>query len=382
MSKKGISKNVWWMGITSLLTDISSQMIFPILPLFLTITLGVNTAIIGLIEGIAESTASILKTFSGYISDKIKKRKNLTALGYGISTLAKPFFALALSWPSVLVARFADRVGKGVRDAPRDALISESMKKHGTAFGFHRMMDTSGAVIGVVIASILLWRFGSYRLIFWISLIPAVLAVMAVVLFVKDIKFRESKKMTFKHIKKFSPNYKRFLIVAVVFALGNVSYAFLILRARSVGIAIALIPIIYLVYNLAYVFFAYPFGKLSDKIGKKKLIVIGYLIFALTMILFGVFNDSISIWLLFGLYGLYMAITEGVSKAFISDLTLRERRATALGAYQTFTGLMLLPANLIVGVLWYKISIFSAFTYSAVLGLIAAILLVFIVKEK
>jgi len=377
-----LHRNVVVTGIVSFFNDVSSEMILPILPLFLTAVLGANMAVVGLVFGLSEATASIIKIFSGYWSDKIGKRRPFMLFGYSLSALTKPLFALSYVWPHVLIVKFLDRFGKGIRDAPRDALIAESAKLRGTAFGFHRMMDTLGAVVGTLIASYLLWRLsGDYRRIFWLSFIPAAIGVFAIFLIKEIKKKRVIKKIKFS-FKTFSPNYKRFIFVAAFFHLASFSYAFFILRAQNLGIAIALIPIVYLLYNVVYAALALPAGEVSDKIGKKPVLVVGFLIFALTCFGFAYVSSVVLVWILFALYGVHMAFVMGVARAFAVDLGPANKKGTAIGIYHTLTGLAVFPASLIVGFLWNNISVESAFIYAGVVSLIAAAALGVFVKEK
>ena len=381
--KKDAKKNVIALGFVSFLMDSSSEMIFPILPLFLANVLGVPKSFIGIIEGIAESSSSMIKVFSGWISDKIRKRKLLVALGYGLSAITKPLFALSTSGMHVLGARFLDRVGKGIRDAPRDALISESIKRQrrGKWFGFHRMMDTSGAIVGTVLAFLLLrWVTQNYRTIFWIATIPALLSVAVVLFFVKDVKHKLNSKVKLS-LKGFGKKYKMFIATSVVFNLGNFSYAFYVLRAQNLGIHIALIPIVYLVYNIVYASFAMPSGILSDKIGRKKVILFGYLILALTGITFSIIKASILVWPIFALYGLQIAFVNGNSRAFVSDLSPKSKKGTGMGIYQTATGLAVLPASVIAGSMWDIVGAYAPFVYASVLSMAASVMLIAFVKK-
>jgi MFS family permease len=381
--KKDTKKNVIALGWVSFLMDTSSEMIFPILPLFLANVLGVPKAFIGLIEGVAESTASILKVFSGWLSDKIRKRKMLVAMGYSVSALSKPFFALATNGFHVLLVRLTDRIGKGVRDAPRDALISESIKKQkrGKWFGFHRMMDTSGAVVGTILTFLLLrWVTTNYRTIFWLATIPAFLSVAVVLIFVRDIKHKIDKKVKLS-LKGFSKNYKMFILTSVIFNLGNFSYAFYVLRAQNLGIPTAVIPLVYLTYNIVYAVFAMPAGIWSDKIGRKKVILFGYLLLAATAVLFATINASYLVWVIFVLYGLQIAFVNGNSRAFVSDLSPKNKRGTAMGIYQTAIGLAILPASIIAGTLWDLIGASAPFIYAAVISITSSIMLVTLVRK-
>jgi len=387
MDKK---KNVLWLRLVSFFTDTSSEMIFPIIPIFLTSILNANMAIVGLIEGVAESTSAILKLFSGWFSDKIGKKKPIVFGGYAFSTFAKPFLAIATSWWHVLAVRFADRVGKGIRDSPRDALIaaSSSKKERGRLFGLHRMLDTAGAMLGTIIASILLLamtgKSSTFRWIFFLSVIPGIIALWILSSKVKEVKAKQAdnaKKFSLR-IRDFNPVYRRFLLVLAVFNFAQFSYAFFILRARDVGVILALIPIIYLVYNVVYAGFAVTAGKMSDKIGRKNVLSAGYLLFGLVALGFALAANSISVWFLFALYGLFMAITDGVSRAYVSDLVKAENRGFALGAYHSIVGITVLPANLIGGFLWNAYSAQAPFIYASVLSIVSALLLFALVEKK
>ncbi len=376
-------KNVWYMGLTSFFTDVSSEMIFPILPLFLTIILGANMAIVGFIEGIAEATSAILKLFSGWISDKIGRKKSLALFGYTLSNITKPLLAISTSWTHVLGIRFIDRVGKGIRTAPRDALIAVSVnkKERGKSFGLHRTLDTMGAIVGTIIAFFLLRKFlnKAFKIIFLLSLVPGLIAIIILILGVKEVKNKAKENHKFK-FRNLSRNLKRFLWVIAIFNLANFSYAFFILRAKDIGIAIALIPIIYLVYNTFYAFFSIPAGRISDMVGRKKVLATGLVLFGLTAIGFAFVSNPTTIWVLFGLYGLFMAITDGVSRAFVSELT-KENKATALGLYHAIVGVTVFPANSIGGLLWHRINVQAPFLYASILSICSAILLIVLVKE-
>jgi len=380
-------KNVLRLGFVSFFTDVSSEMIFPILPIFLTTILKANMAIVGLIEGIAESTSSLLKMVSGYLSDKFKRKKPLVIFGYSLSTVTKPLLAIASHWWHVLFVRFSDRIGKGIRTAPRDSLLASitNKKVRGKYFGLHRALDSAGAIVGTLIAFFLLKIFvgeTSFRVIFWLSAIPGVLAVLILILGVKEAKSVKSEKKFSFNFKELSPEFKKFLFVVLIFELANFSYAFFILRAKDVGIAITLIPIVYLIYNIFYAGFSIPFGKLSDRVGRKGIISAGFLLFSLTCLGFAFIANNITIWILFALYGLFMAITDGVSRAYVSDLVEKDKRGSALGVYHTVIGVTDLPANFIGGLLWQRINVHAPFIYAAVLSSISAILILVMVNKK
>jgi len=383
----GIKKNVVFLGLVSMLTDISSEMIFSILPLFLTNVIGVGGMILGIIEGIAESTASILKLVSGWLSDKIGKRKIFVDFGYGFSTISKIIFALANSWPIVLIARLADRVGKGLRTAPRDAIIAQySVKKYrGKVFGFHRMLDTGGAVIGPLLV-LLIFPFLGYRPVFWLAVIPAALAVFVLLVFVKIKEKAESKKFFQQKISykfsTFNKNFRRFIYIAGFFSITNFSYAFLLIRAQSLGVAVSLAVFMYLLFNISYVIFAMPIGMISDKIGRKNTILLGYLVFTIMCAGFTFAQNYYWVFLLFPLYGIVMPVVEGVQKAFVSDLVKENKRGTALGIYNGIIGIALLPASLIAGFLYQFISFSAPFIFGIIISLTAAGLMLFLIKGK
>lgn len=379
----GISRNVFWMGLTSFFTDVASEMIYPVLPIFLTSTLGVSKTMLGLIEGLAESTASILKVFSGWFSDRIGKRKPPTVWGYALSTIGKPLLAISTSGLDVLFARFIDRLGKGVRTAPRDALIAESSPKAevGKAFGFHRALDTFGAVIGPLAAFILLPLIGNnLRLMFLIAFIPALLAVILLIAFVKE---REDDHLHHEKLPKFSlahlsPRLKMLFLVVFLFNLGNSSNAFLILRAQSVGIALFLIPILWLMFNSVYTSLTIPAGIVSDKIGRKKVLLTGYIFYCLVYFGFAHATSALQVWILFAAYGLYYGLVDGVERAFVCDLSPEKYKGTSFGIYNGLVGIALLPASLIAGGLWQAMGPAATFSFGGALAGLAAIFLLFI----
>lgn len=388
--------NIILLGITSLLTDISSEMVYPILPVYLVTKLGAGPAILGLIEGIAESLASFLKVFSGYFSDKIKQRKPFTIFGYSCSTIGKFFLYISSSWLHVLASRVIDRFGKGIRTAPRDALIAESGQagKRGAAFGLHRAMDTIGAALGVFLAYLLVTRYkGDFKNVFLFSLIPAFLGVF----FLFFVRERRKETEAQKQKLEFSPAFggeshivgrwhtldkrlKLFLIFSFIFTLGNSSNQFLLLRAQNLGSPLPVVILLYLVYNITYALVAYPASRLSDKIGRKKLLVLGYLFYGLVYLGFAINNSLNNFWFLFGLYGLYIGFTEGVEKALVTDMAPQDLRATAIGLHATLVGIGLLPASILAGMLWKFLGAAAPFYFGGFMGVVASIGLWFILK--
>ena len=377
--------NVFLLGITSFLTDLSSEMIYPLVPLYLTIQLGATPVIVGIIEGIAESLASILKVFSGSVSDRINKRKPLVIIGYSCSSIGKLFFYVSNSWLYVLIGRIVDRFGKGIRTAPRDALISESIeqKNRGKAFGFHRALDTLGAVFGVIATYYLFFKISTtastvvYKKIFLYSLIPAVLGIF-VLFYTRETcngkcqkKQRFSLKGLVSKIHTLPLKLKYFLIISFLFNLGNSSNQFLLLRANNLGFTAVTVILLYLVYNISYTLFSYPAGKISDILGRKSLIVIGYFIYGIVYLGFAVIKSPGLLWLLFILYGIYMGLTEGVEKAFVADNSPQETRATLLGMHATLVGIGLLPASIIAGFLWKILGPSATFYFGAITGILS-----------
>jgi len=390
MADERLHKNVKISGWGSLLTDMSTEMIMPVLPTFIVAVLKAPVTALGLIEGIAESTASLLKLASGYISDRIGKRKPLIILGYSFSALVKPLLALATGWIFVLAIRFFDRVGKGIRTSPRDALIADSSgKKKGKPFGFQRFMDTTGAATGSLIAFIILRHFNasinSYRLIFLISFIPALAAVI-VLLGLKEIARTNNpdnkssiQKPSFKTLPR---RFKYFLIVSFIFTLSNFSYAFYLIRAKSAGIADWTLPLLYLINTVSYALFAYPSGIASDRLGARNLLGTGYLVYLMTALMFAFIDLSWFPFLGFVLYGLYQALVDTNSRIVVAELSDEETRGTAYGSYHTAVGIAALPSSLFAGIIWQKLGGKASFVYGAILSLIALVMLITISKEK
>jgi MFS family permease len=388
----GLKKNVFWLGLTSLFTDISSEMIYPLVPLFATTVLGVSVAFVGLIEGIAESTASLLKVFSGWLSDKVGRRKPLTLSGYILSAIAKPLLVIATAGWHVLGIRFLDRSGKGVRTAPRDALIADSCEpsdnNYGRSFGFHRTMDTIGAMAGPALAFILLPILAvhsssrGYRELFALAIIPALIGIVVLAVFVKESKKCDSAGPPPRlSLKPFDRRFKIFLLVVLVFTLGNSSDAFLVLRAKNVGLAVAMIPLAYLLFNTINAVLATPAGIVSDKLGRRGVMILGFLNFAIVYLGFAMANSTLTIWIMFAVYGFYYAFTESIFKAYTADLVPETLRGTAYGLLNMAMGIALLPASLAAGWLWEHVSVRAPFYYGAVMALVAMVMLVLFVPR-
>lgn len=391
---RDLPRNVWAVSLTSFLMDVSSEMVINILPLFLYNVLGVQTAIIGLIEGVAESTASILKLFSGWFSDRIGGRKWIAVLGYGLSAVSKPFFYIANSWGVVAGVRWADRVGKGIRTAPRDALVADSVTKEarGLAFGFHRAADTAGAMVGLLIALAVVWFAQSssvelgastFRTIVLISLVPAFLAVIALAVMSKDVPVsskRDAPRFAFRSLGR---PFLVFMLIVSIFDLGNSSDAFLVLRAQERGISVIGILGMLAVFNLVYTLISTPAGSLSDRIGRRQLIIGGWLVYALIYLGFALAQTGWQVWMLYVVYGLYYGMAYGTSRAMIADLVPDTLRGTAYGTYNAVLGIIDLPASLIAGILWQGLGGWKGFgapapfLFGGVLALIAALLMAF-----
>jgi len=397
-SLRRLPRNVWVMSATSLLNDVSSEMLINIIPFFLANILGVRTTVIGLIEGIAETTASLLKILFGALSDKLRKRKPFTVIGYSLSALTKPFLYFAGTWGWVLGVRVADRIGKGVRTAPRDALIADSVDKdqRGLAFGLHRASDTLGAFLGLGIAAVIIWLTQSdklllaastYKLIVLVSIIPGVLAVLVLAFGAVEVmgsgSGAEIKRLSFKELDS---RFKYFLLIVVIFTLGNSSDAFILLRGQERGLSMLQVMGMSLTFNAVYTIFAGPLGALSDKIGRRKLIVGGWLAYGLVYLGFAFSQTGWQVWALFALYGLYYAATEGTTKALVADLVPESNRGTAYGLFNAAIGITALPASLIAGFLWQGAGSWmgfgasAPFFFGAAMVLLAGVLFLRLVK--
>ncbi len=372
-------KNIFIFGFASLLTDIAGEMIAPVLPLFMSAVLGLDKVFIGLVEGIAESTSSLAKLFSGWLSDRLPKRKPIIIGGYGLSSLAKPLLAVASGGWQVVGARFTDRLGKGIRTSPRDALLAESVppERRGLAFGFHRAMDSAGAIIGPGIAALFMAAGLGYRSIFLWAFVPAFLAVLCLFLIreTRDRPATGADPAVTAGRMRLGGNFYLFLAACALFTLGNSSDAFITLRAQNLGLNLALIPIMWMVQNIFYTAVAIPAGWLSDRLGRKKTILFGMFLYALVYAGFALAARSWHVWPLIVLYGVYYGFTDGAFRSFVADLVPKERLGTAFGLYHTVVGLSLLPASLLLGFLWERLGHRTAFFTGGSLALAAAVLM-------
>jgi MFS family permease len=394
-----LSPNIFFLGIVSLLTDTSTEMIFTLVPLFLTNVLGVGTAVVGLVGGISDSTDAVFKIFSGWFSDRLGKRKPLAVLGYSLSTIVKPLMYLASSWGMVTAIRFGDRVGKGFRGSPRDALVADSVdsSQRGRAFGLHRAMDTLGAMLGLIIAALVIYyivgenlelSLRAYHWLVLIGVIPAVLAVLVLVLFVHERKTSLPANIIGKDISEhgnsftgFDSRFKLFLAIIAIFNLGNSSDFFIILRAQNLGSPVFHVTLMLVLFNAVYAAIALPAGTLSDRMGRRRLIILGWMVYALVYLGFALASNTWQIWLLFAGYGIYYGIAEGVARALVADLVPSEKRGTAYGLYHGVVGIALLPASLIAGGLWQAVSPSATFFFGAGLAFIAALAILVLIKE-
>ena len=388
-SLRSLPRNVWAVSLTSFFMDISSEMVINILPLFLANVLGVKTDIIGLIEGVAEATASLLKVFSGWLSDRLRARKWLAVAGYALSALAKPFFYVANSWGTVAGVRWADRVGKGIRTAPRDALVADSIdeRHRGLAFGFHRAADTAGAALGLLIALGVVWYTQSsalslgrdtFQTVVLISLIPALLAVLSLALGARDVAVTKTRPLPRFAFRSLGKRFMLFMVVVGIFDLGNSSDAFLILRAQERGLNVLSILGMLVTFNAVYTLVSTPAGSLSDRVGRRRLIVGGWLVYAAIYVGFGLAGRGWQVWVLYTIYGLYYGLAYGTAKAMVADIVPEELRGTAFGTYNAVLGILDFPASLIAGLLWRYVAPAAPFYFGGALALAAALLMAFV----
>lgn len=378
----GFHRNIFFTGIVSFLTDTSSKMVYSVMPMFL-LSLGASKTSLSLIEGIAESTSALVKTLSGFWSDKIGKNKPFLLIGYGLSALIMPLYAAVSSPLQVLYLRFIERTGKGIRTAPRDSLVAASVSngETGKSFGLHKAMDNSGAILGPLIAFVLLLLFpGDFRIVFLFAGVPSILGILVLIFGIKEAK--KNKESLFKkfHFSDFPKKYYLFLTIIFIFTLGNSTDALLLVKANEVGVKVAFIPLVYLVTSVVSVFLSIPIGILADKIGKEKILITGYLIYAIVYFGFGVTTSIGAIVALFALYGLYTATTDGIQKAFIADNIDKNKQGTGMGIYNALLGVTLLPASLIAGILYDKVNSSVPFYFGAITALISAILMLIFVR--
>jgi MFS family permease len=401
-----LGRNVIALAVVSLFTDVSSEMIYPLLPVFLTATLGASASTLGVIEGAAETTASLLKLASGWWSDRVRRRKPLVVFGYALASLVRPLIAAAQSATQVLVIRLTDRIGKGIRNSPRDALIAESVDPsiRGRAFGFHRAGDNAGGVVGPLIAFALLqWWALDLRTVFWLALIPGILATITVIVFVRETQASSvtpppapsaaengpvaqrataedstlgtvvGQDTTVAAKTNLPKAYWAYLGVLLLFSLGNSTDAFLLLRARQLDVSLALIPIIWATLNVVRTLASTHAGALSDRIGRVPTVIAGWAIYALVYFGFAFASLQWHAWALFAAYGLFFALTEGAERALVADFVPAARRGTAFGWYYLVVGLATLPASILFGVVWDRLGSHAAFIMGAVLATLAAV---------
>ena len=384
-SQRGI-RNIIILGLISCFADISSEMVYPIIPLYLTAVFGATPTMVGIIEGIAESVASLLKVFSGYISDRFQHKKAIAFCGYATGVIYKIALIFAGSWTGILLARVIDRFGKGVRTAPRDVMVSESTDKNsmGKAFGIHKMLDMAGSAIGILIAFLLVRSIGdnSFKTVFAVSVIPIIIA-LALFFFVKEKRDerKEVKREHFwKNIKELDSRLKLYLAVTFIFTLGNSSNSFLLLRACDMGFDSKNTILLYFIYNVTASILAIPCGKLSDRIGRKRLLVGGYITFSALYLGFAFCRSQPMMIAIFVIYGVFTAMTAGVERAFIAEIAPPRLKGTMLGLQSTLAGIALLPASVIAGALWDNIGAFAPFVYGGVMAMLSALILLFGLK--
>ena len=381
--------NVILLGLVSFFSDISAEMVYPIIPLYLTSAFGATPALIGLIEGIAESLASLLKVFSGYITDKWGKKKPIAFVGYATGLVYKIALIFAGSWGGILGARVIDRVGKGIRTAPRDVMVCDSADGNnlGKAFGVHKALDMAGSAVGIFLSYLLLQNAANtaaYKELFSISIIPAILGLL-MFLFIKEKRTHvamNKREPFWQNIKKLDGQLKLYLFVALLFTLGNSSNAFLLLRAKSVGFADNQVILLYLVFNVIASILSIPLGRLSDRVGRKKLLVSGYIVFSIVYLGFALASSQVTILLSFILYGFYSAMITGVERAYIAEISPKDLKGTMLGLHSTIVGIALLPASLIAGLLWDGFGVSSPFLFGSAMSLIAALILLLFMKNQ
>ena len=388
-----LPRNVFAISLVSLLNDASSEIIYPLLPILLTSVLGASPRAIGIIEGAAESVSSLIKLLAGYLSDRFGKRKILVVSGYALAALARPFLAFSTSWQQVLAIRLTDRVGKGVRSAPRDAMIADAVaiEQRGIAFGFHRAMDHGGAVIGPLLGFVLVLFFVTnqnaptrieFTWVLMLAAVPAIAAVLVSIFFMRESTLLAPRETEVKKLslRGFDSNFKRFLLILALFTLSNSTDSFLILRARNIGVSIKGSLLLWSAHHCMKVLSSLWGGDLSDRLGRKRLIVSGWILYAAVYAGFAFVSNQYSIWVLFLIYGIYFGLAEGAEKALVADLVKPEQRGTAYGLYNLAFGITVFPASLLMGIIWDWKGPTAAFLVSAILGATAALLLLLMVK--
>ncbi len=380
----GFDKNIFYTGLTSFLTDTSSKMVYSVMPMFL-ISLGASKTTLSVIEGIAESTAALVKTLSGFRSDKTGRNKPLMFIGYAMTAIVTPFYAWAVSPMQVLYLRFIERFGKGIRTAPRDSLIAGSAKegKLGKSFGFHKAMDNAGAIVGPLLAFLILRSFpANFKMIFLVSAIPAFLGLITILVFIKEARKKKESLYSKFRFRDFSKKYYLILGIIFIFTLGNSTDALLLVKANEVGVKLAYIPLVYLIFNTVSVFFSIPMGALSDRIGREKLLIFGYLVYSVVYFGFGYTSEVSVIVILFGLYGVYSSSTDSVQKAMVSDNLDKNKQGTGLGIYNAMLGITLLPASIIAGILYDKVNSAVPFYFGACTAFLSAVLMLLFYRRN
>lgn len=384
MKNRKIFSNIVLLGLVSLFADMSTEMVYPLVPLYLTATLGASPAIVGVIEGIAESIASMLKVFSGYIGDVYHNKKNLAFVGYSASVVYKIFLILASSWTGVLAARVIDRTGKGIRTAPRDALVAQSSDKNnlGGSFGLHKMLDMAGSALGVIFAYFFVATNYGFHEAFLFSIIPAIMGII-IIPAVKEDKNKKAnrQKLRFKGLR-LDDRLKIYLGIIFIFCLGNSSNAFLLLKAQERGFSASQVILLYLLFNISASALAIPSGKLSDRFGRSKILIPGYLIYGVVYLGFAILSSKISIIILFITYGAYNALISGAERAFIVENAPEDLNGTILGIYGMLQGFGLLLSSIIAGLLWDKLGSNSPFILGGLLGILSAVLIAVTVDSK
>jgi MFS family permease len=383
--KRTVFNNVFFIGLISFFGGISQDLIVPILPIYLATVLNLDKSFIGLIEGVVTSSTSIFKIISGYLSDRFRSRKSIVFMGYLLSLIGRPLLALTTSGSAILLFRFIDGVGKGIKDSPKDALIADttSAATRGRSFGIARMLDTFGSVIGPILLFLILYLLRDndlkYHYVFFIAAIPLIFTLAILQIYVRETPLKE-KPASEVASARLSRKFYVFLAIMIVFTLGNSSDTFLILRAQNVGVSVLAIPLVYALFNFFYASASVPLGSLSDRIGREKVIILGWVAYALAYLGFAVAAQAYQIWLLFAFYGVYYATTEGVAKALIADLVVSEHRGKAYGIYNSVIGLVALPASVIAGFLWDSVSAAAPFFFGAAMAAIATLLLLLFIR--